>query len=196
MNFLAHAYLSFGDPDILVGNMISDFVKGRAWQAFPPRIQQGILLHRAIDAFTDAHPASRQGREVFRPHYRLYSSPILDIIYDHFLAADTSVFSEDALRAFTAQVYAQLEAQAGILPPNFALMLPYMKKDNWLFHYRTEAGIGRSLRGLARRATYISEGDTALRLLNEQYAALQACYQWFLPDVKEFAKQQFGILKA
>ena len=27
MNFLAHAYLSFSQPEILVGNMISDFVK-------------------------------------------------------------------------------------------------------------------------------------------------------------------------
>ena len=29
MNYLAHAYLSFGDPGILTGNMISDFVKGK-----------------------------------------------------------------------------------------------------------------------------------------------------------------------
>ena len=29
MNYLAHAYLSFNDPEILVGNMISDFVKGK-----------------------------------------------------------------------------------------------------------------------------------------------------------------------
>jgi hypothetical protein len=29
MNYLAHAYLSFNEPDILVGNLISDFVKGK-----------------------------------------------------------------------------------------------------------------------------------------------------------------------
>jgi acyl carrier protein phosphodiesterase len=29
MNYLAHAVLSFQQPDILTGNMISDFVKGR-----------------------------------------------------------------------------------------------------------------------------------------------------------------------
>jgi acyl carrier protein phosphodiesterase len=29
MNYLAHAYLSFNEPEILTGNMISDFVKGK-----------------------------------------------------------------------------------------------------------------------------------------------------------------------
>ena len=29
MNYLAHAYLSFNKPDILAGNIISDFVKGK-----------------------------------------------------------------------------------------------------------------------------------------------------------------------
>jgi hypothetical protein len=30
MNYLGHAYLSFNHQDILVGNMISDFIKGKA----------------------------------------------------------------------------------------------------------------------------------------------------------------------
>ena len=29
MNYLAHAYLSFGYSELLVGNLISDFVKGK-----------------------------------------------------------------------------------------------------------------------------------------------------------------------
>ena len=29
VNYLAHAYLSFGIPDIVVGNLISDFIKGK-----------------------------------------------------------------------------------------------------------------------------------------------------------------------
>ncbi len=35
MNYLAHAYLSFNDPEILVGNMISDFVKGKKKFDYP-----------------------------------------------------------------------------------------------------------------------------------------------------------------
>src|SRR5947207_2830586 len=51
MNFLAHAFLSFNDPGLLVGNMIADSVKGKEADNYPDRIRQGILLHREIDSF-------------------------------------------------------------------------------------------------------------------------------------------------
>ncbi|KAF0239868.1 MAG: hypothetical protein FD183_1294 [Chitinophagaceae bacterium] len=49
MNYLAHAYLSFNEPSILLGNMISDYVKGKKQYDYPLLIQKGIHLHRAID---------------------------------------------------------------------------------------------------------------------------------------------------
>ena len=56
MNFLAHAYLSFGQEEILVGNLVADFIKGKELRQFSEDIQIGILLHREIDSFTDTHP--------------------------------------------------------------------------------------------------------------------------------------------
>ena len=55
MNFLAHAYLSFNDPDVLMGNMMADAVRGKQADEYPDKIRNGILLHRRIDAFTDQH---------------------------------------------------------------------------------------------------------------------------------------------
>ncbi len=92
MNFLAHAYLSFDHPEILVGNMISDFVKGNARFQYAEAIQQGITLHRRIDCFTDGHEATKNMKDFFREYYRLYSGPITDILYDHFLANDAEFF--------------------------------------------------------------------------------------------------------
>src|SRR4029077_7560850 len=73
MNYLAHAYLSFNQSEILVGNMISDFVKGKRKFDYPSGIQKGIDLHRAIDQFTDQHSATKEAKEFFRPDYRLYA---------------------------------------------------------------------------------------------------------------------------
>ena len=42
MNYLAHACLSFGKPDILLGNMINDFIKGKKQFDYPAAIQKGI----------------------------------------------------------------------------------------------------------------------------------------------------------
>jgi acyl carrier protein phosphodiesterase len=190
MNFLAHAVLSFGDAEILTGNMISDFVKGRVQYAYPLRIR----LHRAIDAFTDAHPATKEAGNFFKTPYRLYSAPIADIVYDHFLAIDPLFFPGDTLLPFSQEVYHMLESQAAHLPPTFAGVFTYMKAENWLWHYRSAEGIQRSLRGLARRATFLTEGDTAFLLFEQHYAALRQCYHAFMPDVKSFAKQQLAAL--
>lgn len=192
MNFLAHAYLSFGDEALTTGNLISDFIKGRAQYLYPQEIQKGIRLHRAIDTFTDAHEATKEAMQFFKTPYHLYSGPIMDVVYDYFLATDTSIFSSDTLRSFSQQVYQQLENQSAHLPPPFARMFYYMKTDDWLWNYRTQEGLQRSLRGLVRRATYLTESETAFRLFQMHYERLEGCYTAFIPDVKAFAKQQIA----
>lgn len=194
MNYLAHAVLSFNSPLVLVGNMISDFVKGKQKLGYTADVQKGIMLHRAIDAFTDTHPATAKAKEIFRPHYRLYSGPIMDIVYDHFLAQDETIFPGAALLPFTQQVYRTLEDQTLHLPPRFLTVLTYMKAENWLYHYSTSGGIQKSLRGLVRRATYIHDSTAAFTLFLSHYDELKACYDAFFPDVKQMAKQHLDQL--
>ena len=74
--------------------MISDFVKGKKKFDFSPLIQKGIALHRAIDDFTDFHPATYNAKSYFRKEYRLYSGAFVDIVYDHFLANDKKEFED------------------------------------------------------------------------------------------------------
>jgi acyl carrier protein phosphodiesterase len=190
MNYLAHAYLSFGHPQLLAGNMISDFVKGRQQYTYPPSIQAGIRLHRSIDAFTDAHPATREAQEVFRKDYRLYSGALVDIIYDHYLATDRSIFTGDALERFSLDVYASLEEQRAHLHPRFLVLFPYMRTQNWLLHYAEKEGIERSLVGLVRRAAYLQDHATAYLLFNRHYDFLGACYRKFFEDVKRHAAEE------
>src|SRR5438128_467879 len=110
MNYLAHAYLSFNQREILTGNMISDFIKGKKQYEYPVSIQKGIKLHRLIDAFTDEHPATRQVKNFFKPSYGLYAAPLSDIVYDYFLANDVNEFASAAgLQAFTIFTYGELE---------------------------------------------------------------------------------------
>lgn len=196
MNYLAHAYLSYGEPGLLLGNMISDFVKGRARYAFPEGIQAGIELHRRIDEFTDTHPATRSAKEVFRPHYRLYSGPIVDVVYDHFLANDATAFPAAAeLHAFTQATYAALEGQSAHFPEGFARIFPHMRTHNWLYYYKDAEGIARSLGGLARRAAWMGGPAEAVALLQARHAELRACYEAFAPDVKAFAKNEAATLR-
>ena len=100
MNYLAHAYLSFNDPEILLGNMISDYVKGRKKFDYGPGILKGIMLHRAIDTFTDQHPVTKTAMKFFKPAYGLYAGAFVDVVYDHFLALDENEFNENSLFTF------------------------------------------------------------------------------------------------
>lgn len=187
MNFLAHAFLSFNDPDILTGNMISDFVKGKRKFDYPVAIQNGIYLHRQIDNFTDFHPATARAKEFFRPHYRLYSGAFIDIVYDHFLAADHKQFNQNnPLENFTQTTYFLLEKNALYFPDHFKKIFPYMRSQNWLYEYRWKEGIRKSFAGLAHRALYLNESDVAFEVFNTYHNALKNCYDSFFPELKSY----------
>ena len=192
MNYLAHAYLSYNVPHLLVGNMISDFVKGAQKSVYVASVQKGIELHRAIDSFTDDHPATAKAKKIFRPHYRLYSAPIMDVLYDHFLANDENEFPAGSLLPFSTTVYKTLEQEAAHLPQHFLEVLSNMKMYNWLYNYRTREGIQQSVRGLVRRAAYMHDSTKAIELFNLHYDELNQYYREFFPDVKQMAKQKLA----
>jgi acyl carrier protein phosphodiesterase len=187
LNYLAHAYLSFNQPPILAGNLFSDFVKGRQVNQYPEEVRKGILLHRAIDSFTDEHAATREAKNIFKPHYRLYSSAFIDVSYDHFLANDWQQFTDDSLSEFSQQVYISLDKYLDVSPEPFKQLFPYMKQQNWLYNYRTRLGIERSFAGVVHRAAYLTESQTAFKLFEENYTKLQQYYTDFFPALRQFA---------
>ena len=195
MNYLAHAYLSFNEPEILVGNMISDFVKGKKKFNYAPGIQKGIILHRAIDQFTDDHAATRAAKLFFKSTYRLYAGAFVDVVYDHFLANDTNefIFTDD-LQKFTSNVYQTLENSFSALPEEFKYLFPFMKNQNWLSNYQYKWGIEKGFRGLVNRAAYLTESAIAFSIFNDHYEELKKCYDEFFPQQKEFCTRQLSNL--
>lgn len=195
MNYLAHAYLSFNEPEILVGNMISDFIKGKKKFEYSPKIQKGIELHRAIDNFTDSHQATIKAKQFFRPVYRLYAGAFMDVAYDHYLALDTNEFkNEQALKEFSRNVYQVLKNNFSILPDRFQSMFPYMESQDWLTNYRFRWGLQKSFGGLVYRAKYLYESEIAFSIFNEHYDELGNCYADFFPDLKTFSAETLSNL--
>ena len=195
MNYLAHAFLSFNQPDILAGNMFSDFVKGKKRYEFSPGIQRGITLHRAIDEYTDSHPATKEARQVFQTAYGLYSAVFMDVVYDHFLALDNTQFSDESLKKFSQLTYNILDEYLDVFPEKFRILFPFMKEYDWLYNYSHLKGIERSFEGIAHRARFMSESGTAFKLFKEHYATLQTCYNAFFPELKVFAFDTMNALQ-
>jgi acyl carrier protein phosphodiesterase len=194
MNYLAHAYLSFDQPEILVGNMISDFVKGKTKFDYDQQIQRGIMLHRMIDQFTDVHPATRQAKLFFSPDYRLYSGAFVDVVYDHFLATDSAQWTGPDLKVFSRDVYEKLSRFQSVFPEKFTRLFTYMRAEDWLFNYQYKQNIKNSFAGLVRRARYMHEYHTAYNIFELHYDELQVCYGEFFPEVRQFAMEKISDL--
>jgi len=195
MNYLGHSVLSFGDAEILTGNLIADHVKGKiVLDKFPEGIKKGILLHRKIDEYTDNHPATKRAKIFFKPEYGLYAGAILDCLYDHYLANDPVYFSsEKELLKFSEDTYNKVETQAAYFPPTFAGYFPYMRQHNWLYNYRTMPGINKSLNGLKRRALHMPEIEKAYQIFVVEYYILAQCYYEFMDDMAKFVKVELSL---
>ena len=197
MNYLAHAYLSFGgSPGLLLGGMMADFVKGGRLESYDPLVERGIRFHRAVDTFTDGHPVSREARDLLREACGLYSGVFLDVVYDHFLSRDTEVFPQDSLGQFSAEVYRSLDPMQAQMPAGFQKVFVSMRTHDWLSSYRALEGVRRSFEGIGRRARYLETGLPVLEAFQEQYELLQEAYRRFFPDLLTYSQdylQQAGL---
>jgi len=170
--------------------MIGDHVKGqKALDSFPEDIRRGIQLHRAIDQYTDTHPALQEAKMLFRPVYGLYSGAITDTLMDYFLANDPVLFpSAEDLGRFAQEVYDMLETRQQYFPPSFRAYFSSMKEHDWLTNYRSYMGISNSLKGLYRRAKHMPEPSDAYQVLRTEETVLNTYYKSFIGDVISFVK--------
>lgn len=194
MNFLAHIYLSFDDPEITMGNFFADHIRGNKYKHLPIRVQKGIKLHREIDTFTDAHPIAKQSSKRLHKNYSHYSRVIVDIFYDHFLAKNWKVYSPTPLKSYVENFYDLLGDHYNILPMATKRMMPYMIADNWLYNYSNLEGISRVLSGMNRRTKNRSKMNFAILDLESHYGDFEQEFTAFFTELITFSQQKFKSL--
>ncbi|WP_299442002.1 acyl carrier protein phosphodiesterase [uncultured Aquimarina sp.] len=194
MNFLAHIYLSGDDQELQIGNFIADSVKGKKFIQFPERIQQGITLHRKIDSYTDSHPIVRESVSRLFPKYGHYSTVIVDILYDHYLAAFWDEYSKIPLDIYVSDFYDLLQEYYEVLPKRVQDFLPYMLRDNWLLSYATIPGIGRILYQMNHRTKNRSKMNFAVVELEQYYNDFEREFRSFFEELELFTKNEMRIL--
>ena len=183
MNYLAHIYLSGDDPMVVIGNFIADGIKGKKYLEYPAAIQKGILLHRAIDSYTDSHPVVRQSSKRLHANYGHYSGVIVDILYDHFLASNWSDYSDEPLEDFVQNFYDSLHEHYELLPMRIKKLMPYMISDNWLLSYATVEGIGKILYQMNQRTKNRSKMNFAILELETYYEEFKEEFTTFFKDL-------------
>ena len=195
MNFLAHIFLSNNDNQITIGNFIADGIRGKHYKKYPIDIQKGILLHRQIDTFTDAHPTVRKSTKRLHENYSHYSGVIVDILYDHFLAKNWTQYSNIPLPDYIESFYDLLEDNFETLPVRIQKMMPYMIADNWLLSYAKIEGIQKVLDGMNRRTKNISGMHTATVELKEFYIEFEEEFTSFFFFFIAFSKETLSQIE-
>ena len=190
MNFLAHAYLADASGDSIAGSLMGDFVKGPLDDRYGAAIRQALILHRRIDTYTDAHPTVGASRARIGPERRRYAGILVDMFYDHFLARHWGNYSELPLERFTAKVYAALRERHAMLPERLQAIAPRMAATDWLASYRNVDAVGFALDRMGER---LKRGNALLGSAAElvaNYAALEADFRLFFPDVVRFVRER------
>lgn len=194
MNFLAHIYLS-GDNDLMkIGNFMADGIRGKNFDTFPMAIQKGIILHRAIDTFTDAHPVFRQSTKRLHANYHHYSGIIVDIFYDHFLAKNWENYSNESLENYTERFYQSLRDNHDFLTEKTQKMVPYLINQNWLLSYQTIEGIEDVLIRMDNRMKRDSNMRFSVAELRTFYTEFETEFTTFFEEIKTHSNQRILTL--
>lgn len=196
MNFLAHIYLSGDDISITIGNFIADGIKGKDYKKYPQNIQTGILLHRQIDTYTDAHPTVRKSTKRLHENYGHYSGVIVDILYDHFLAKNWKRYSKTPLADYIDDFYDTLNDNYETLPLRIQKMMPHMIADNWLLSYASLEGIAKVLDGMNKRTKNRSKMNFAINELKEFYEEFENEFTLFFDELIDFSSKTLKSLSS
>jgi len=188
MNFLAHLYLSGSDPLIQIGNFIGDHVKGRQYERYAPGIQNGILLHRKIDHFTDQHTIVKTSCAHLSEKYGRYSGIVIDVFYDHFLAQNWADYHEDSLKDFVSGVHRLLLFNYFKLPRGVKRFLPFLVKSRRLETYATILGIERALKIMSGYSSLPDHTDWAMQQMKDHYSDLNSEFKLFFTELRAMAE--------
>ena len=183
MNYLAHLFLSNHTPDSMLGNLLGDFVKGNAQDRFPPEVFEGIMNHRMVDLFTDSNAiVSSSKKLISRPRCR-FSGVIVDIVYDHFLYRNWSMYSRIEVGEFIRMVYDNLSKHGVKIPPRAELIIAKLIQEDWLSAYGSLEGIDTTFRRMSKRLRRENTLSSAVEELEVHYHVLNSHFLRFFPQL-------------
>jgi acyl carrier protein phosphodiesterase len=166
----------------MIGNLIGDAIKGNKYENLQPSIRKGVLMHRAIDDFTDRHPVNFKIRKLFHPYFGKYAGVYLDMFYDHFLAVGWNEFSKDvSLNTFCRNFYVTALSKHKYLPSKIKNILYWLIIGNRLKNYSNLNSLQTTLEYMHRRRKLPRSGKEAINFLKENYDVIRESFYEFFP---------------
>lgn len=192
MNHLAHLFLAPDSPEARIGSVMGDFVRGVDLSTYSDNIVNGVQHHRAVDSFTDSHPAVLDSKRLFSQRRRRFAGVALDILYDHYLLRHWYRFAETDRDRFIEQVYGELEDYQHLMPETMAIVTRRMVFHDWFGAYHSLENIGHALDGVASRIRFANRFDGIIEEIYQHEEELEANFLVFFPELQHFAGEHHG----
>lgn len=190
MNFLAHFHLAWPDDGLIAGGLEGDYFKGPLRGQLPDGIERGVQLHRAIDGFTDRHPAVETVRSEFQGGLRRYAGILIDLSFDHFLSRHWAQFADLDLLDFNSGIYRSLDLQRGLLSPSAQRMHARLVEHDLLGIYQQWETVSASAERIGTRFRRENPFTGIDGELDRRRGRLEEAFLDFYPDLVNFAELQ------
>jgi acyl carrier protein phosphodiesterase len=177
VNHLAHLYFSGPQPELQVGGLLGDFVKGPLRGHYPAGIEAGIRRHRRIDAICAELPAIRALLAMVAPCWRRYAGIAIDLAFDHLLARQWAQFHHRPLRDLCVDFYGALAANHQWLPAAALRFCDLAPQQHWLERYDDEELMQDILEHIGRRLRHPRSLRPLWHQLQARPGELEAAFQ-------------------
>jgi acyl carrier protein phosphodiesterase len=195
MNYLAHLFLSGNDKFLKLGNFMADEIKGKSYLEYPKEIQNGIILHRAIDDFTDKHPLVSKGSSRFFEAVGHYNSVVIDMVFDHILAKNWNTYCKVDLSDYASKFYLFLESNEHLLPKKIRRVVPYMVEHNWLVSYAEIEGLRSILKQMNHKTKHHTQLEKGVDIYLKHQAEFDLEFKAFFEDIMKFCEVKINNFK-
>lgn len=190
MNHFCHLFLARPTVESRVGNLLGDFARGLDTRDLPDQVMEGLEHHRAVDAFTDAHPEVLACKARFSKDRRRFAGIALDILFDHYLLRHWERFGHTDKIRFISELYADLEAGTHLMPPAMEQMTRRMVAYDWFNAYQDLETVGRAMDRVASRIRFRHGFQGIIEEIRPMDAELEAHFLTFFPELLSFSQSR------
>ena len=191
MNHFAHLVLAQPTVESTVGNLLGDFARGVDQASLPVAVRAGLLNHRAVDRFTDAHPLVLQMKRSFGARRRRFAGIALDIYFDHLLINHWDRFEKRRLDELISELYRRMAEGRKMMPhDDMQRVTKRMIEYDWFGSYRHIDAVAEALDRVAGRIRFANDFDNAIEDLQRSHEMIEQGFLEFYPQLQRHVTEQ------
>ena len=187
MNIVGHLYCSGVEGPIALGNIIGDYVKGKAIDQYDEEIRKGISLHRSLDHYADNHDSYKILRKEIHAQLGHYTMVALDIYFDYYLIQDWDKHGWGTYNALVEDFFSLVATYRNDIPEPALFYFDKMKEHQWMYKYASLDGMHEVFMGMHHRVKYDNHFDKAIEIMKQHDNIIQTAFDTYMVDLKKQA---------